>query len=224
MIKHDCEQGTREWLQLKAGVPSTSHFNEIITATGKPSKSAEGYMAQLIAESILGASEDQLASDWIERGIQLEPSAVSFYEFQNDCETEKVGFVTTDNGLIGCSPDRLVGDDGGLEIKCPSPKQHILYLLGGEGIGKAYKQQVQGSIWVCERDWWDTESYCPEIRPAVLRVGRDEEYIKLMEQLLRDFCEKLAEEREKIMEMVRERVPQAEAEIDDSDMPKAFQD
>lgn len=203
MIKHyDVEQGSKEWMVLRAGIPTASRFDEIISPTGKQSAQADAYIAELIAETILGCSLDTISNDWIERGKMLEESAVTFYELQRDLDTEKIGFVTTDDGLIGCSPDRLVGDRGGLEIKCPSPAQHVLYLL--DTFRTKYKPQVQGCLWVCELDWWDMLSYHPEMPPALMRVERDESYIKLMKQYMDEFQEKLAERSERVLAMLRE--------------------
>ena len=60
------------------------------------------------------------------------------------------GAVPSDDGRIGCSPDRTVMEKGGryslVEIKCPAPWTHIGYLLDGPGAD--YRQQVQGQLLV----------------------------------------------------------------------------
>lgn len=78
----------------------------------KPSTQAEAYRNRLLAEWYFGGPledpESQYQSQWMERGAFLEQRAVDAYEFETDNTTEKVGFVTLDSGLVGCSPDRLV--------------------------------------------------------------------------------------------------------------------
>ena len=71
---------------------------------------------------------------WMERGKEMEPQAVRQYEFHLDVETAKVGFITTDDGSMGRSPDRLGLSDRriGLEVKCPSPHIHLGYPLNGQ--------------------------------------------------------------------------------------------
>lgn len=184
---HTCLQGTEEWLRLRAGIPTSSDFDKILTPGGKPSKSAEGYMYKLLAERLMGHPCTEFMSRWMDRGSQMEGEAVSFYEFQRDIETVKVGFITNDAGTIGCSPDRLVGDDGLLEIKVPSEQVHMGYLLGSGSAYEAYKVQMQGQLWISGRDWNDSLSFHPELPPALLRIERDEAFIRLLAEAVETF-------------------------------------
>jgi hypothetical protein len=179
MIRLDVEQGTYEWQQARLGIPTASCFDRIITPkTGKLSESCGKYAHQLLAEQITGFPMDAASSSFMERGSLMEHKAVTFYELQRECDTEQVGFVLRDDRRVGCSPDRLVGNDGLLEIKCPSAAVHVGYLLGDQGIG--YRAQVQGQLWLCEREWADTLSYHAEMPSALVRVQRDEEFIKAL--------------------------------------------
>lgn len=191
MIIHNCIQGTPQWLQLRAGIPTASRFDEILTPGGKPSKSADKYLDWLLAERMMHQPIVQAVSTWMDRGSQLEAEAVSYYEFQRDTETVKVGFITRDDGKVGASPDRLVGDCGLLEIKCPSPSVHVGYLRAEAGISDAYKPQVQGQLWVCEKQWSDTLSFHPEMPPALIRIERDDAYIALLEEAVLEFSDRL---------------------------------
>src|SRR6185312_13291104 len=123
MILHDCEQGTAEWYACRIGRPTASRFDEIVTPTGKYSAQARKYAFQLIAERALKIPTESLDGQmWMERGKELEPQAADLYSFLNEgVELSKVGFITTDDGKIGCSPDRLAGDCGLVEFKCPAP-------------------------------------------------------------------------------------------------------
>ena len=97
----------------------------------------------------------------------------------------------------GASPDGLVGEIGGLEIKCPTMAVHVDYLLRGE-LPTTYLQQVQGSLLVSDRQWWDFVSYYPGLKPLIIRVERDEEFLKKLKSELQIFCEKLEEVYQKI--------------------------
>ena len=186
MIRCDVEQGSAGWLKLRLGIPTASCFDQIITnKTMKPSSSADAYAYRLIAEQILGCPLDGASSGFMERGTILEESAVDFYELQRGCDTEKVGFVLRDDRRVGCSPDRLVGGDGLLEIKCPSAAVHIGYLLGDEGIG--YRAQTQGQLWLTGRAWVDTLSYNPGLPSALNRVERDEPFIAALDAAMTTF-------------------------------------
>lgn len=191
----DCEQGSIEWLQARIGIPTASGFEKIITPTGKASTQAEAYSEKLLAEYILGYPvETFYGNAHTDRGKELEPQAVKFYEVQKDVDTRPVGFCTDDARTMGASPDRLVGEDGLLEIKCPAPQTHVHYLLTGE-IDKGYWPQVQGQLLVTGRKWVDWLSYHPEMPPVIIRVERDEEYLATMEKLLKEFTEKLEKKR-----------------------------
>lgn len=186
----DCVQGSPEWVAARLGIPTASQFSRILTPGGKPSSSAEPYMHALIAERLLGypvVSAD--STDFMERGKALEPEAVRYYELQRDMEAQRVGFCLADDGRCGCSPDRLIGKDGGLEIKTPSAAVHVGYLL--DDIPKKFGPQVQGCLWITGREWWDVLSYNPELPPALVRVYRDEQHIHNLEAVLSAFCDVL---------------------------------
>ena len=186
-----CEQGSDEWHQARLGIPTASAAKRILKpATLAPSDSRDGYMHELIAERLPGTWLDDGRTDFMARGNALEGEAVRYYEFAYDATTQNGGFCMTDDGRAGCSPDRLVGDEGGLEIKCPKPSTHAGYLLTN-GHAKDYKLQVQFTLWVTGRPWWDLLSYHPEMPPALVRVTRDEPAIKLIGDRMREFCDEL---------------------------------
>jgi hypothetical protein len=143
----------------------------ILSPTGKPSKQAEGYAHLLIAEILTGVTQGFEGNMWTDRGTELEPEARAYYEFVTGSEVQQVGFCTTYDGLCGCSPDGLV-DDGLLEIKCPSPQVHVEYLLGAK-VPTKYLSQIQGQMFVCEREWCDFLAYFPGMDPVLQRVPTD---------------------------------------------------
>src|SRR5215510_5138122 len=98
MIVHDCKQGSQKWLELRAGIPTASQFSQILTATGKPSTSAERYLFTLLAERLMGHPIIEHVNFWMTRGSEMERQALQFYEFQRDIETAAVGFITDDFG------------------------------------------------------------------------------------------------------------------------------
>ena len=198
----DLEQGTYEWLQARLGCPSGSGFAKLITSSGQPSSSAETYINQLIAELITGQSTYVQKTEWMERGNELEPIARMNYELETDCEVTEVGFCMHDSLKCGVSPDGLVGDDGGIEIKCPAPSTHVKYLRKGR-LPAEYKAQVQGCLWITGRKWWDFMSFHPQMPNLLIRVERDEEYIGQLERLVTHACQiiekEVAEIKEKLL-------------------------
>jgi hypothetical protein len=196
MILHDVKQGTPAWLAARAGIPTASCFEQIITPEGKPSGQAERYLHRLLAERIMAHPCIDHVSYWQGRGSAMEAEAVSYYEGLRELDTVVVGFVSNDERTIGASPDRLVGDAGLLEIKVPAEHTHVSYLLG-RGLDTKYRPQAQGQLWVTRRAWLDLLSYHPDMPPALIRAERDEDYIAKLSRAVTAFSgelERMAEE------------------------------
>lgn len=193
----DCVQGSKEWLAARCGIPSSSNFDKLITSKGEPSKQREKYMYQLAAEAITGCKEESFQSAAMTRGIEMEAEARQFYELTRNVEVEQVGFCLDDSGLFGASPDGLIEDDGLIEIKSPQSQTCVSYLLKG-GLDVDYFQQTQGQLLVTGRKYVDLISYYPLLRPLVIRVVRDEKFLKALRVELEVFCKELKEIIEKI--------------------------
>lgn len=191
MIFHPVAQRSPEWQALRLGIPTSSEFHRIITAQkGELSKSASRYAHALVAEMLLGEAQDARIGEleWVARGRQLEPHAVQQYEFETDCDTRPGGFCTTDDGRMGCSPDRLMlAAAGAVEIKCTAPATHMGLLM--DGPGDDYRQQVQGTLLITDLDFVDFYGYHPNLPPACWRTGRDEPFIAKMRAALAEFCD-----------------------------------
>lgn len=197
MIIHDVPQNSYDWTMLRLGIPTASCFDKIVTPTGKLSSQSKDLACKLIAEELMQRQMDDIGGlHWVERGKELEESALAMYEFEVELETKKVGFVTNDDGTIGCSPDRLVGEEGLLELKCPKPNTHLSYFF--YGFGNDYKPQVQGQMMLTGRKWCDLYSFHPDFPPVRFRFERDEEFIAILEKSLNEFVAMKNEMMEKI--------------------------
>ena len=210
----DVQQGTPAWLEARLGIPTASCFDKILTAKGlKPSASQAGYRAQLVAEWYLGQPLESFGSGFTERGTGMEAEAARAYAFDYDADVFEVGFCLTDDGVAGCSPDRLVGDDGLLEIKCPSAHVHMGYFLNGFD---DYALQVQGQLWVTSRKWVDKFSYHPSIPCVRVRIERDEKVIAAIDAEVRAFAESVEQAKTRLPAPVR---PEPVAVGDDPTQP-----
>lgn len=189
MIVIDCEQGSPEWFAARLGKPTASEFDKIITAGGKPSTQADGLLHKLLAELITGKAAVFTESDWMKRGKEYEAEARDFLSFHLDTEIRQVGFVMTDCGSFGCSPDGMYAE-GGCELKCPSPGVHVSYLLRGT-IPPDYIPQVQGSMLVTGAPWWDFVSYHPDMPPLIVRVERDYAFHAALAEYMGKFLTRL---------------------------------
>ena len=180
----DCQQQTEEWERWR-NRPTASEFGSFCTpAKGDYSKQATAYAAKIVAKR-LGVYQEPPPSFWMEWGTEHEVNAKHAYTLENGVEILDVGFVLPDHtDAYGGSPDGLVGDDGGIEVKCPAPETLIGYHAAGV-LPVQYKPQVQGLLLITGRSWWDFYAWHPELSAFCLRVEPDSKYqTKIAENLL----------------------------------------
>jgi len=214
IIHRNIEQNTEAWHKLRHGKLTASDFKSLITE--KTHKITSDTRIKALAydkavESIFNYKEWEAASEEIiynsfdiERGHRLEPIARQEYEARTLTPVEEVGFIESECGLIGYSPDGLVGEEGLIEIKAPRKEKHIRTILENE-VPLEHIAQIQGGLYLSNRKWLDFISYneeCNNLRIrsslghnydvkyfdkiCIIRVYRDEEYIaKLQEALIK---------------------------------------
>lgn len=173
----DLEQGTPEWLALRAPLLTASNFAAGI-GNGAGRKTLLYKTAAAIITGEVPESFSNAAMDW---GNEQESFARAAYEFATGNTVVESGIVTnTANPGVGASVDGLVGDDGLTEYKCPNSSTQIETVLSGKMPTK-HRAQVQGQLFVCERMWCDFVSYDPRIPSDkslfIVRVDRDDKYI-----------------------------------------------
>ena len=180
------EQGSADWLALRLGKVTASKVKDVLTKGrgNAPSKTAETYMMELIAEKLTGKSKPFFENDAMRWGTETEPQARSMYSVNNDfVDVREVAFIEH-NEFIGVSPDGLIGDDGMLEVKCPNTTTQLKRALSDD-YSADYKAQIQMQLWVAGREWCDFLSFDPRLDCAAgylqQRVYRDEKYIEEME-------------------------------------------
>lgn len=171
----ECEQGSPEWLQARLGIVTASEVDSLITPLWK-ARTGEGvatYLATKIAERWRGCPLTAYHGGSMEQGTLREDEAVAWYALDQNVDVRKVGFITTDDGKMGCSPDGLM-DDGGIEIKCPEPHTHVGYLLAGV-LPSKYAAQVHASMLVTGLPRWRFLSYCRGFPPLLLTIESNAE-------------------------------------------------
>lgn len=187
------QAGTSQWFAARSGIPTASRFEQILTPGGKLSTSSRKYAYKLVAERLLNESmQDVAQTEWMVRGKEQEPNAIAQFQFVHELALEPVGFITTNDGRAGASPDAHIVDTKQFaEIKCPSPWVHLGYLLDGPGTD--YRPQVQGQMWICEAEAIHFFSWHPQMPAAHIVVKRDDAYIALLARAVTDFCDQCDE-------------------------------
>lgn len=210
----DVPQYSPEWWAARAGVPTASNADRILTAAGKPSSSQSAYMAELIDEIV--RPRDERPSDeqsfggnrHTERGNELEPKARAWHSLVTGQEIKEVGMIFRDDGLVACSPDGLiVGPDGvplgGGEYKAPEGKKHVLWMIENK-LPDEHKQQVHFSLAVSGLPFWEFVSHCPGYKPFRIRVTPDD-YTAKMAAEIDAFAIKLKAAKEQFIDYINAR-------------------
>ena len=191
MIKQpyiNIEQGSDEWKTARLGHVTASNVADVM-AKGKGDSEAvtrHKYKMRLLAERIaINPMFDTYTNSAMEWGIEQEQYACIAYEEYRGVLVDKTGFWL--HPLIkwlGVSPDRLVGDEGLLEVKCPNSTTHLDYIMSNK-VPAEYVKQIQCQLWVTNRQWCDFVSFDSRLRKNnqlfVVRVERDVDLIAEME-------------------------------------------
>lgn len=210
MIVHDHVQGSDEWLAARAGVVTASRFKDARDRTkptkadpnGKPSAKCSGYAATVALERIKRGPVDKVFQNWqMKEGTEQEPFARLAYEALTGALVEETGFITTDDGLFGYSPDGVVDQDGLIEIKTILSAEKAVTVIGDGDISD-YLDQCLGGLWLTGRKWLDLIIWCPALEPisrqlTVHRIDR-RQHEDAIDQLAHDLLDfvKMVEENE----------------------------
>lgn len=181
------DQRSEEWFSLRAGKFTGSRFADLMARTKSgPSAVRDNLIATLAVERITGTCVETYSNAAMQRGTELEPEARAAYEAHIGDLVLEVAWVQHPGlNFVGVSPDGLVGEDGLLEVKCPSAMAKHLGALRSGQHAVEYKWQLQGQMFVTGRQWVDAVSYDPrwpaDMRLAITRVCRDEKAIEELE-------------------------------------------
>lgn len=172
LYRFDIIQNTNEWFSAKVGKFSASSADALLMA--KTTVGYQNLIDKIIEERMTG---ERTESSWggnkyTERGHELEPVAADDFEFNTFVETQIIGLVEYDDWTC-CSPDRLIDEDGLLQIKCPIFKTQREYLRTQKVPGNYYKQ-MQFELFVTGREYNIFYSYHPHLPAVSIRIERDE--------------------------------------------------
>lgn len=192
------EQRSDEWFAARCGKVTASCIYKVMARTkaGGYGADRDNYKADLIVERLTGRSVETYTNGAMQWGVDTEAAARDAYSERALCVVKEIGFV--DHPRIawsGASPDGLIGDDGMVEIKCPTPKTHWA-TLDGSPIERKYLLQMQWQMVCAERAWCDYASFDPRwpgpLQLHVQRVERDDALIAELEGEVAKFLDEVA--------------------------------
>lgn len=148
-------------------------------------------MWTVATERLYQTPTESVTAKSLEWGKELEPFAIQAYEVETGNVIIQTGFVMHKTiEYCGGSPDGLIGDIGGVEVKCPKDRR-IHMQTWRYGMPEDHIPQVQGNIWINGLEWLDFISYDPrapdKFRLYVQRIHRDEKYILALASHVVDF-------------------------------------
>ena len=194
---------TPEHAQARCGQTTSSEFKSVL-AKGE-GKTRSAYLRRVVAEMLTGKPVEinvGRARAHLDRGNEQEPFGRMAYEAATGNLVEQVEFIPHPTIAAGCSPDGLIDDDGGLELKSVIPTVQVDTILGG-GYPSEHRAQVQGNLWITNRQWWDFASYSPDmpgkLKLYIFRVRRDEDYIRKLEAEVTAFVREAQELRDRLL-------------------------
>jgi putative phage-type endonuclease len=191
------EQRSEEWFAQRRGKVTASKIGDILATirNGNWAASRKNYAAQLVTERLTGRDPEPYTNEYIEWGIEQEAPARDAYTKRTGSLVEEVGFINHPTiADAGASPDGLVGDDGLIEIKCPTTATHIENLLGGD-LKEQYRLQMIWQMACTGRKWCDFVSFDPrlpeEMQVFIRRLERDDEEIADIEKQVKIFLDEV---------------------------------
>jgi hypothetical protein len=212
MIILECEQGSPEWFQARAGCITASNFAECRKKLksgvneGDHTGKAKEYAFRLAIERISGEllSEDKFDTFEMRRGRELEPDARLAHEMKRGIMVDQTGIALTDDRIFGASVDGLIDDDGCSEYKCFIGPSSLMPILLDNDLSST-TDQVQGQMWITGRKWSDFVLYCPALKSigrdlTIITIERDDDYIEELEADMLEFNTLVGEYQAKLMQ------------------------
>lgn len=197
-VYKELEQGSDDWLQARCGLICSSDLNKILTPTLKiaDNDNTKKHAYHLAAERITSYVEPVYIGDNALKGMEGEQVARGLYE-DNYSPVQEIGGMVRDFGRfkLWSSPDGLVWDDGGIEIKTRAAKYQV-ETISTMTIPVEHRLQVQSALMVSGRDWWDYVSYSPGMPLCIIRAEPD----PVMQAAIKSACESFEEKLQKVID------------------------
>lgn len=200
----DGQQRTTEWYAARAGKVTASPILKVYKKLkgGGYSKERTTYKYQLIAERLVGTTISQQRSAAMQRGVEKEAEARDRYQRLTNLPVTEAPFVPHPHiGDAGASPDGYVGDEGLVEIKCPTSQTAVEVLLTEE-VEDQYEAQIQWQLACTGRAWCDYVVFDDRLPPSmqlfVKRIERDDLLIKSVEKEVREFIAEISADVERL--------------------------
>jgi hypothetical protein len=188
-LMFDCEHGSPEWHSARCGLVTASRCADVIATIKKGKEEGaprRNYRAELVVALLTGQTPPTpFVTREMQWGIDQEPFARAAYEMDRNLMIEPMGFVFHPTiPRFGASPDGLIGNDGLLQIKCPTTATHLAWLMAGI-VPIEHAPQMLAEMACTGRQWNDFVSFDPRLpkhlQLFIRRFHRDDALIAQLE-------------------------------------------
>lgn len=196
IIHREFEQQSVQWFEIRAGKVTASEMGRLVTDKGAIRKGdgPRTFLLEKLAEKWMDDSLPQFKGSFLmDQGNALEDYARPAFELETGLKVTRVGFIESDDHRCGCSPDAMIGETEGLEIKSPGIVNHLRYMLDGV-LPEDFILQVQTSIFVTGFKTWKFCSFRRGCAPLILTIERDEKIQQAIAEAMELFTLNLNDE------------------------------
>lgn len=211
---HDIDQRSDAWIRERIGRYCGSQAKLVWSGwdvkegrkKGSESIQRRDLRLDIVCQRMTGESQEDTFTppDYMQRGIDKEQAAFDAYELGAGRAVRRVGFVSRDDLMVGCSPDGLIGNiEGGCEMKCPKSATHLGYIRDSKANGplwfpEEHIPQMRHNLFVTGAQWWDFVSFDdrlpPSLRLFVKRLLREQAGMEQYEKETRAFLKEIDDE------------------------------
>lgn len=204
---YDLGQNSDAWLKMRRGILTASNIMKILTPAKLEISKATGYLHTFCRQSLDEMPFGHFSTRHTDRGHIEESLALQVYEAKHG-GLKRCGFVlnTLHGYKIGCSPDALIGDDGGVQVKSFTPDVQFGNIVEDK-IHNDDMLQSQMELFVTQRKYWRMiyqSSGTEQMITDILPIDKYQVAIKAAcDNFYERFAETMAKYRAKITDTAR---------------------
>lgn len=184
-IYHDIPQRTPEWYRLRLGLPTASRLSDLTSTlkNGQPTAAQKDYLKELRYEKTFGISMSKFVSSAMYDGVNYEDIAANMYSVVEGVDLKPAGIYA--NQWFAASPDRLIGDDGLLEVKVLTDTKYADVLEDNNVAIDRFNLQIQGQLWASGRAYAILMIYNVNSNSYIkIKIARNDSDIEMIQSVV----------------------------------------
>ena len=191
------------WFTARIGMLTASKMSDVLDVlkNGKPGARRAKLLMNMLVERMSDVVQDNYVTPAMQWGIDHQAEAIAEYEVETGTIVAPEAFVIHPKIELGATPDGFVGNDGLLEVKCPTSTTHLQWIMDGD-VPEQHMPQMAVQALCTGRAWVDFMSYDPRMPPKqrkfIRRWHPDISYLDNIKGAAERFLKELDELFEKV--------------------------